>query len=111
MKTMHLNEARAIAIHEMGHLLGMACNGGIGKPDGTPYYYDETQTGALDENIVRHLGNHCKFNYKLTPDGKSSAGCVMFGGTTVNNIDMFCEDCSNCLRKMDYTDGFTNSFE
>ena len=89
-----------IAIHEVGHQLGMACDGAGIKPDKIPTHYNSRQG---------HVGSHCHFGipagqarYDAKADHQKSR-CVMYGAA--GSQSTFCKHCSKALKKADLKSG------
>ncbi|MDR6602067.1 type VI secretion system secreted protein VgrG [Achromobacter deleyi] len=95
-------------VHEMGHLLGMTPSGpewananeggelyDASKLDGGRYFYSDA-------------GNHCHFGLPANQANSSNVGaCVMFGGDCQSI--RFCPSCSEAVRKVDMSNGWTTS--
>lgn len=82
-----------IAIHEIGHKLGMVSDASGALPDKPTYYYSGSG----------HNGNHC---HKGLTAGLSdyrglgvNSQCVMFG--EIASQSSFCKECSEVVRKID----------
>lgn len=89
-----------IAIHEVGHQLGMACDGAGIKPDKIPTHYNSSQG---------HVGSHCHYGipagqarYDAEADHQKSR-CVMYGAAGAQRG--FCKHCAEALRKADLKSG------
>lgn len=92
-------EMNQTLIHEMGHKIGMVCDGQGSAPDAPAERY--TERG--------HVGEHCYHGLGLIEDFRdvdSGAGCVMFGSNVTGRPNEFCENCSPAVRKMDLSAGF-----
>ena len=90
----------SIAIHEVGHQLGMACDGAGIKPDKIPTHYNSSQG---------HVGSHCHYGipagqarYDAEADHQKSR-CVMYGASGAQST--FCKHCSKSLKKADLKSG------
>ena len=85
-----------VAIHEVGHQLGLVSDGTGIKPDKTPTYYNNSQG---------HIGPHCHFGIpagQIRYDSKSDivrSQCVMYGA--LSGCSTFCKNCTKALRKSD----------
>lgn len=86
-----------VAIHEVGHKLGMVTNASGNLPDKPAYFYEN----------LGHKGWHC---HKGIPAGLSdynglgnSSQCVMYGETT--SLGTFCEECAEVVKKLDLSNG------
>lgn len=86
-----------IAIHEIGHKLGMVSDGKSGLPDKPKYYYQG----------LGHIGNHCHNGIAPGLNSYRTQGinsiCVMFGEVTQHSS--FCKDCAEVLKKIDLSTG------
>lgn len=89
-----------VAIHEVGHQVGMTSDGAGIKPDKVPTYYN---------NSKGHVGPHCHYGipagqarYDARRDLNRSR-CVMYGA--VNGHSSFCDHCSDALKKADLKNG------
>lgn len=91
-------EMNQTLIHEMGHKVGMVCDGTGTAPDAPAYRY--TERG--------HRGPHCHKGVPLLDSFSrvtSGAECVMFGANVEGRPDSFCEVCSPQVLKMDLSAG------
>ena len=93
-------EQNCVAIHEIGHRIGMVASGEKKLPDKPASYY----LGG------GHVGDHC---FKGAPAGAAdydtdaaaqAAQCVMFGA--VNMKTAYCSDCSPVVKKLDLSQGW-----
>ena len=87
----YLSRAPIVVGHEIGHWIGMVCNGERGFPDGHADFYDQ-YSAADDPVLFKHIGPHCKSGY----NGRSGT-CLMFGAA--DNIS-FCKNCRAMSRKL-----------
>ena len=84
-----------IAIHEVGHRLGMVADGTCSAPDRVATHY----TGK------GHKGPHCHYGIPALDDYSDSSGdCVMFGA--VSGHSDFCPECAPAVKKLDLSSGF-----
>lgn len=74
------NDIARTMIHEIGHKMGLASDGGPGMPDKTPDFYLKK-------------GRHCN----------KPSSCVMYG--YVNGFLEFCTDCAITVKKVDLKSG------
>ncbi len=91
------------AIHEMGHALGMVANPVDSGVDTPQFRYD-------------YNGNHCHNgiapvatpgDYHQNPAFLNQAQCVMFGLIPTPPRMNFCNPCSQALKKLDVSAGFS----
>ena len=85
--------------HEMGHKVGMVCDGARKLPDKPDTYYKDKG----------HVGSHCHFGLPVL-DSYSNASnpkCIMFGSNATGRPSNFCENCAPAVRKMDLSAGWT----
>ena len=87
----YLSRAPIVVGHEIGHWIGMVCNGERGFPDGHADFYDQ-YSAADDPVLSKHIGPHCKSGY----NGRSGT-CLMFGAA--DSIS-FCKNCRAMSRKL-----------
>ncbi|MCA1744527.1 MAG: hypothetical protein LC643_02215 [Bacteroidales bacterium] len=94
----HSAQQNLVAIHEVGHQLGMASDGS--GPDKIPSFYSNNQG---------HVGPHCHFGipagqvrYDAISDFQRSR-CVMYGAA--GNHSAFCRHCAEALKKADLKNG------
>ncbi len=98
------NEMIGAIIHEMGHKIGMV-------PDGDSHTNVQSDLDRITTwyNQHQHHGPHCHqgVSTPLPADMRGQNGtCVMFGGTSDNGTNRFCDNCAQCVRKTDISHGF-----
>jgi len=92
-----LRRKTAVIVHELGHKLGLASDGGDNKPDKHKYYYPDKGS---------HVGPHCHYGLPVKKNHDKDLGqCVMFGRSKQLPIT-FCEFCKPSVRKVDIHSGF-----
>jgi hypothetical protein len=94
-------EMNQTLIHEMGHKIGMVCDGTGSSPDAPSLRY--TERG--------HVGPHCHKGLALADDFRvvtSGAGCVMFGASVTGRPNEFCDLCTPAVRKIDISAGVSS---
>jgi hypothetical protein len=94
-------EMNQTLIHEMGHKVGMVCDGKGSAPDAPDLRY--TERG--------HVGPHCHKGLVLADDFRvvtSGAGCVMFGASVTGRPNEFCDLCTPAVRKVDISAGVSS---
>lgn len=94
--------------HEVGHRMNMVAYGDKTTearrrktPDAPPTIYGETPT-----NQRGHQGPHCSkgATYSATAGWSGTAGCVLFGATSLGGISSpltYCDKCTDIVRKLD----------
>jgi hypothetical protein len=107
----------ATAMHEVGHLLGMASEGGKPpeqtatrrgplSPDANDYLYGNVRTGSRANNYG-HQGNHCANGASYDTEERKWSGtpeCVMFGCEALEEPEeppKFCSACEPIVIKLD----------
>jgi hypothetical protein len=88
----------SVAVHEMGHKVGMVSNGAGKLPDKVETFYE----------AKGHVGPHCYFNLgeQTTYSGLTDNQCVMFGAVHSGSPTAFCVKCLPAVRKMDLSAGW-----
>lgn len=89
----------SVAIHEIGHKVGMVS-------DGTGKLPDKVATHYKDKG---HVGDHCYFDLGVldTYSGVSGNECVMYGSVGSSPPTAFCENCAPAVKKVDLTEGWS----
>lgn len=88
----------SVAIHEMGHKVGMVSNGAAKLPDKVVTFYE----------AKGHIGPHCYYDLGDLPTYAGATGnqCVMFGAVGADSPTAFCPKCIPAVRKMDLSAGW-----
>jgi hypothetical protein len=91
-------EQTSVAVHEMGHKVGMVCEGTGKQPDKVTTLYQNKG----------HVGNHCYFDLGELDSysGVDGNQCVMYGAIATPPLTAFCEKCLPAVRKMDLSPGW-----
>ena len=92
-------EQHAVAIHEVGHRIGMVASGEKKLPDKPGSYY----LGG------GHVGDHCSKGVPAganldSAEAERLSQCVMFGATNLKTA--FCGDCAPVVKKLDLSRGW-----
>jgi hypothetical protein len=92
-------EQHAVAIHEIGHRIGMVASGEKKLPDKPATYY----LGG------GHVGDHCSKGVPAganldSAEAERLSQCVMFGATNLKTA--FCGDCAPVVKKLDLSRGW-----
>jgi hypothetical protein len=90
------DDQNQVAIHELGHTLGMVPLGTGTVPDKPTTQY----TG------LGHIGSHCHFGTPVSTTSYATASgtCVMFGATS--SYTAFCANCAPAVKKLDFSAGW-----
>ncbi|WP_454675423.1 type VI secretion system tip protein TssI/VgrG [Achromobacter pestifer] len=95
-------------VHEIGHLLGMTPSGpdwAAANDDGELYDASKLDGGRY---FYSDAGNHCHFGLPASQANSQNVGaCVMFGGDCQSI--RYCASCSDAVRKVDMSNGWTTS--